>query len=196
MNRLNVIYKIWCSWYGLPSFLFNSVRWINDMPDTRAGAVGSDTKYVIVNFWTILGTHSVFGDCAAFNTKEPVIHISFSVSTQNRMCYHFWYVKASFLTSMCHVRWLFIVGLLRGLVLISLEFGKCWDSWTPKEIWLPLPILFNHLTPELNPSTQRCLTRFFTGVLLVEPCISLINAWKTNKYTNYSFSLLIMYGSW
>jgi hypothetical protein len=22
---------------------------------------------------------------------------------------------------------------------------------------------FNPLTPELNPSTQRCLTRFFTG---------------------------------
>jgi hypothetical protein len=22
---------------------------------------------------------------------------------------------------------------------------------------------FNHLTPELNPSAQRCLTRFFTG---------------------------------
>jgi hypothetical protein len=31
--------------------------------------------------------------------------------------------------------------------------------------------------------------------LLLEPCISLIHAWKTNKYTNYSFSLLIMYGS-
>jgi hypothetical protein len=26
-------------------------------------------------------------------------------------------------------------------------------------------------------------------------CISLIYAWKTNKYTNYSFGLLIMYGS-
>jgi hypothetical protein len=26
-------------------------------------------------------------------------------------------------------------------------------------------------------------------------CISLIYAWKTNKYTNYPFSLLIMYGS-
>jgi hypothetical protein len=24
-------------------------------------------------------------------------------------------------------------------------------------------IRFNTLTPELNPSTQRCLTRFFTG---------------------------------
>src|SRR5215468_10160374 len=36
---------------------------------------------------------------------------------------------------------------------------------------------------------------FLLGILLLEPCISLIYAWKTNKYTNYSFSLLIMYGS-
>jgi hypothetical protein len=41
------------------------------------------------------------------------------------------------------------------------------------------------LTPELNPSAQRCLTRFLLGILLLEPCISLIYAWKTNKYTNY-----------
>jgi hypothetical protein len=32
------------------------------------------------------------------------------------------------------------------------------------------------------------------GILLLEPCISLIYAWKTNKYTNYTFSWLIMYG--
>src|SRR5215469_8208481 len=37
---------------------------------------------------------------------------------------------------------------------------------------------------------------FVLGILLLEPCISLIYAWKTNKYTNYSFSLLIMYGSY
>jgi hypothetical protein len=35
---------------------------------------------------------------------------------------------------------------------------------------------FNPLTPELNPSAQRCLTRFFTEDLLLEPCISLIYA--------------------
>jgi hypothetical protein len=34
-------------------------------------------------------------------------------------------------------------------------------------------IIVNLLTPELNPSAQRCLTRFFTGILLLEPCISL-----------------------
>jgi hypothetical protein len=52
----------------------------------------------------------------------------------------------------------------------------------------------NHLTPELNPSAQRCLARLYWGLLL-EPRISLIYAWKTNKYNNYSFSLLIIYGS-
>jgi hypothetical protein len=53
----------------------------------------------------------------------------------------------------------------------------------------------NPLTPELKPSAQRCLTRFLLGILLLEPCISLTYAWKANKYTNYSFSLLIMYCS-
>jgi hypothetical protein len=34
----------------------------------------------------------------------------------------------------------------------------------------------NPLTPELNPSAQRCLRRFLLGILLLEPCISLIHA--------------------
>jgi hypothetical protein len=51
------------------------------------------------------------------------------------------------------------------------------------------------------PSKARNLTsyiygrNFLLGILLLEPCISLIYTWKPNKYTNYSFSLLIMYGS-
>jgi hypothetical protein len=50
------------------------------------------------------------------------------------------------------------------------------------------------------PSKARNLTYiymyeiFLLGILLLEPFISLIYAWKT-KYTNYSFILLIMYGS-
>jgi hypothetical protein len=36
---------------------------------------------------------------------------------------------------------------------------------------------------------------FLLEILLLDPCISLIYAWKSNKYTNYSFSLLIIYGS-
>jgi hypothetical protein len=53
----------------------------------------------------------------------------------------------------------------------------------------------NPLIPELNPSAQRCLTRFFIGILLLELCVSLMYAWKTYKWNNYTFSLLIMYGS-
>jgi hypothetical protein len=43
------------------------------------------------------------------------------------------------------------------------------------EIWL-ITAEFNPLTPELKPSAQRCLTRFLLGILLLEPCISLIYA--------------------
>jgi hypothetical protein len=56
-------------------------------------------------------------------------------------------------------------------------------------------MLINLLMPELNPSAQRCLTRDFTGdfasltLHFVNICV------KTNKYTNYLFGLLIMYGS-
>jgi hypothetical protein len=52
----------------------------------------------------------------------------------------------------------------------------------------------NPLTPELNPSAQRCLTRFFTGDFDSWTVHSLLYALKTNKCNNYSFSLLIMYG--
>jgi hypothetical protein len=53
----------------------------------------------------------------------------------------------------------------------------------------------NPLTPELNPFAQRCLTRFLLRILLLEPWISLMYAWKANKYNIYSFSLLIIYGN-
>jgi hypothetical protein len=43
----------------------------------------------------------------------------------------------------------------------------------------------NPLAPELNPSAQRCLTRFFTGDFASLTCISLMYAWKTNKCNNY-----------
>jgi hypothetical protein len=51
------------------------------------------------------------------------------------------------------------------------------------------------------PSKARNLTSyiygrdFLLGILIIEPWISLICAWKISKYTNYSFRLLIMYGS-
>jgi hypothetical protein len=50
---------------------------------------------------------------------------------------------------------------------------------------LAYPMYINPLTPELDPSAQRSLTRFFTGDFAFEPWISLIYAWKTNKCNNY-----------
>jgi hypothetical protein len=37
-------------------------------------------------------------------------------------------------------------------------------------------MVINPLKPELNPSAQRCLTRFLLGIFLLEPSISLIYA--------------------
>jgi hypothetical protein len=37
-------------------------------------------------------------------------------------------------------------------------------------------LVLNHLTPELNPSAQCCLTRFLLMILLLEQSISLIYA--------------------
>jgi hypothetical protein len=55
--------------------------------------------------------------------------------------------------------------------------------------------IINTFTSELNPSAQRCRTRFFAGyftpwtVHFVSICV------KNKKRNNYSFSLLIIYGS-
>jgi hypothetical protein len=63
------------------------------------------------------------------------------------------------------------------------QFTSCYDQAPP--LPLPLSLLMSYIYGR----------DFLLGILLLEPCISLIYAWKTNKYTNYSFSLLIMYGS-
>jgi hypothetical protein len=52
----------------------------------------------------------------------------------------------------------------------------------------------NPLTPELNPSAQRCLTRFFARHFASWTVHFVIICVKTNKCHNYSFSLLIMDG--
>jgi hypothetical protein len=56
----------------------------------------------------------------------------------------------------------------------------------------------NPLTPELNPSAQRCLTRFLLENLLLEPCTSLMYAWKNQQmqqlfiqFINYVWYLLL-----
>jgi hypothetical protein len=51
----------------------------------------------------------------------------------------------------------------------------------------------NPLKPELNTSAHRCLTRFLLRIFLLEPCISLTYAWKTNKCNKYPFTVLIIY---
>jgi len=52
------------------------------MADARVLCGGSDRKYIIVNFYTIVGVYSIFGNCAAFIRKDPDIHLPFSVSTR------------------------------------------------------------------------------------------------------------------
>jgi hypothetical protein len=103
--------------------------------------------------------------------------------------------------------WLQGVGELRNLsldVTTALSKQNITVCTNPLRLYFfLLPILrlfrwilffwFNVLTLEFNPSAQRCL-RFFTGILLLEPCVSVMYAWKTKKCNNYAFSLLIMYG--
>jgi hypothetical protein len=62
---------------------------------------------------------------------------------------------------------------------------------------LTLLIPYIYGAPSKARNLTSCIHRrdFLLGILLLEPWISLIYAWKTNKYINYSLSLLIMYGS-
>jgi hypothetical protein len=54
----------------------------------------------------------------------------------------------------------------------------------------------NLLTPELNPSTQRCLTRFFTeDVLASEPCIRNIRVQNQQMHQLLVFIQFIVYGN-
>jgi hypothetical protein len=76
--------------------------------------------------------------------------------------------------------------VLPPLPILPLHRPKGWDPCCN----LQIKSQFNPLTPELNPSAQHWLTKFLMGIFLLEACISLIYAWKINKYTNYSFSLL------
>jgi hypothetical protein len=52
----------------------------------------------------------------------------------------------------------------------------------------------NPLTRELNPSVQRCLTRFFTGKF-ASWTVHFINICVKNQQMQQLFSLLIIYGS-
>jgi hypothetical protein len=56
----------------------------------------------------------------------------------------------------------------------------------------PLRCVIKHLTPELKPSAQRCLTKFLLGILLLEQCISLIYALK-NQQMQHLFIQFVNY---
>jgi hypothetical protein len=45
----------------------------------------------------------------------------------------------------------------------EMDIMKSELSGPPKNTETNIPALVNPLTQELNPSAQRCLTRFFTG---------------------------------
>jgi hypothetical protein len=94
-----------------------------------------------------------------------------------------------------HVMTAYIEGDCLAQLIIKLETNRKWlalsfDRFTRFETGKQLldsldksfvksPSRFRHinpLTPELNSFAQRCLTRFFTGILILEPCISLIYA--------------------
>jgi hypothetical protein len=66
----------------------------------------------------------------------------------------------------------------------SLTTGFTIEEWSPKfcshyvrMVHIQgLTVYINPLTPELNPSAQRCLTRFLLVILFLERCSSLILA--------------------
>jgi hypothetical protein len=57
-----------------------------------------------------------------------------------------------------------------------------------------LPVLFNPLKPELNPSAQRCLTGFFTGDF-ASWTVHFVNICVKNQQMEQLFIQFIMYGS-
>jgi len=67
-------FGVGCAVY--PHVFFNSVRRINDMADARVLCGGSDRTQIIVNFYTIVGVYSLFGNCAAFK-KIPTFTYRF-----------------------------------------------------------------------------------------------------------------------
>jgi hypothetical protein len=68
----------------------------------------------------------------------------------------------------------------------GIEFQVDW--WQSK-----LLQLINSLTPKLNPSAQPCLTRFLLGILLLDPCISLICICVKNQQIQQLFIQFINY---
>jgi hypothetical protein len=86
-----------------------------------------------------------------------------------------------------------ILGWIKAFsyLTVMLEASKLCEIWGfhgTREYLLPegseaFIYDINPLTPKLNPSAQRCLTRFLLVILLLEPCISLMYAWKPTNAT-------------
>jgi hypothetical protein len=61
---------------------------------------------------------------------------------------------------------------------------------------LSLLMSYIYVAPNKARNLTSCIYgQVLMGILLLEPYILLICTWKINKYTNYSFNLLIKYGS-
>jgi hypothetical protein len=82
-----------------------------------------------------------------------------------------------------------------SLITAASHFQRLRSSSQPHDN--PKPLTYsavNPLTPELHLTRKAACRDSLLGILLLKPCNSLIYAWKINKWTNYSFRLLIMYG--
>jgi hypothetical protein len=53
-----------------------------------------------------------------------------------------------------------------GELLSTRYLRSAWKIPDVTEIYNSHPVLLNHLKPELSPSAQRCLSTFFTGILI------------------------------
>jgi hypothetical protein len=116
----------------------------------------------------------------------PVTHVSFL--HHNKECFpavSLPFARNSFFLHSCTRRLCLPVSVL--------VYGRCSSMsrhhYGNQAHNTPEHLTFNPLTPELNPSAQRCLTRFLLCILLLEPCISLIYVWKANKCNNYLFKI-------
>jgi hypothetical protein len=69
------------------------------------------------------------------------------------------------------------------------------SQWRPLTLSLLMSYIYGAPIKARNSTSYIHGRDFLLGILLLEPCSSLIYSRKANKYTNYSLSLLIMYGS-
>jgi hypothetical protein len=140
----------------------------------------ADESVIVMAIWSRGGTTSavatfrrwMIGESCFDSRQEHNIHVSYPINT--RILY---------------------VQVKRPGCETGLWRLRMWEATPPRPhaqaVVLPEP--FNSGIKSLRATLPD--ETFLLGNLLLEPCISLIYAWKPNKYTNYSFSLIIIYGS-